>query len=66
MSELKKSIIKNILGKKFNQANGDFGQLMKDKTYIAIDKFKGAFKYVALDPDKNEPVVTTPEEPKDG
>ena len=39
---------------------------MKDKTYIAIDKFKGAFKYVALDPDKNEPVVTTPEEPKDG
>lgn len=52
MSELKKSIIKNILGKKFNQANGDFGQLMKDKTYIAIDKFKGAFKYVALDPEK--------------
>ncbi|MBK02961.1 MAG: hypothetical protein CL464_10970 [Acidimicrobiaceae bacterium] len=52
MSELKKSIIKNILGKKFNQANSDFGQLMKDKTYIAIDKFKGAFKYVALDPEK--------------
>ena len=67
MSDLKQSIIKNILDKKFNKANGEFNQLMKDKTYSAINKFKGAFKYIALDPDKTEPVaVTTPEEPKDG
>ena len=65
MGELKKSIVKNILDKKFNKANGDFGQLMKDKTYSAIDKFKSAFKYVVLDPDKTV-VVDTPEEPKDG
>ncbi|SVA19652.1 uncharacterized protein METZ01_LOCUS72506 [marine metagenome] len=25
---------------------------MKDKTFGAINKFKGAFKYVALDPEK--------------
>ena len=52
MSDLKQSIIKNILDKKFNKANGEFNQLMKDKTYSAINKFKGAFKYIALDPDK--------------
>ena len=66
MSDLKQSIIKNILDKKFNKANGNFGQLMKDKTFGAINKFKGAFKYVALDPEKTEPVAATPEEPKDG
>ena len=32
MSDLKKSIIKNILDKKFNKANDDFASLMKDKT----------------------------------
>ena len=51
MSDLKKSIIKNILDKKFNKANDDFESLMKAKTHSAIDNFKSAFKYTKLEPE---------------
>jgi hypothetical protein len=46
-TELKQNIIKNILNKKFTQANSEFGSMMKNKAYAAIDNFKQSFKYVA-------------------
>tara|TARA_B100000676_G_scaffold309592_1_gene373564 strand:- start:120 stop:323 length:204 start_codon:yes stop_codon:yes gene_type:complete len=62
MSDLKKSIIKNILDKKFNKANDDFASLMKDKTHSAIQDFKSAFKYTKLEPEtETEPTETQPE-----
>ena len=49
MSELKTTIVKNILDKKYNKANIDFEKSLKQKTFDAIDKYKQAFKFVTLD-----------------
>ena len=46
--DLKASIVQNVLDKKFSRANSDFANLMRDKAYTAIDDFKNAFKYVAI------------------
>ena len=46
--ELKANIIQNVLDRKFSRANVEFANLMKDKAYAAIDDFKNAFKYVAV------------------
>jgi len=69
MSDLKQNIIKNILDKKFNKANDDFGSLMKDKTHDAIQHFKSSFKYTKLEPEPEAEVTPTepqPEATKDG
>ena len=34
MSDLKDNIFKNIIAKKFTQANKDFGSVMKSKIFI--------------------------------
>ncbi len=60
MSELKTTIVKNILDKKYNKANIDFEKSLKQKTFDAIDKYKQAFKFVTLD--KEEPAKNTPKE----
>ncbi len=55
---LKTTIVKNILDKKYNKANGEFEKTLKQKTFDAIDKYKQAFKFVVLDkaePAKEEP-----------
>ena len=53
MSELKTTIVKNILDKKYNKANGESEKTLKQKTFDAIDKYKQVFKFVTLD--KEEP-----------
>ena len=58
MSELKTTIVKNILDKKYNKANIDFEKSLKQKTFDAIDKYKEAFKFVTLD--KKEPAKEEP------
>ena len=45
-TEAQPNIIKSIIDKKFTQANSEFGDMMKNKAYAAIDDFKQAFKYV--------------------
>ena len=50
---LKTTIVKNILDKKYNKANGEFEKTLKQKTFDAIDKYKQVFKFVTLD--KEEP-----------
>ena len=47
MSDLKKSIVKNILDRKFSKANGEFADMMRNKVYNTIADFKKGFKYVA-------------------
>jgi len=46
--ELKASIVQNVIDRKFSRANTDFANLMRDKAYAAIDDFKNAFQYVAI------------------
>ena len=60
MSELKKSIVQNILDRKFSKANSEFGDMMRNKVYNAISDFKNGFKYVTQEkqpdstPDKTD------------
>ena len=46
--EIKASLVQNVIDKKFSRANSDFANLMRDKAYAAIDDFKNAFQYVAI------------------
>ena len=62
MSDLKQTIFKNILDKKFTKANNEMAKLMKDKVFATIDQFKKNVKYnpdtTAIEPatlDKKEP-----------
>jgi len=43
------NLVKNIIGKKFNQANEKFSDMMRNKVYKAVDDFKKGFKYVTHD-----------------
>ena len=55
--EIKASLVQNVIDKKFSRANSEFANLMRDKAYSAIDDFKNAFQYVAIqkaDADKKE------------
>ena len=47
-TNLKASLVQNVIDRKFSRANADFANLMRDKAYSAIDDFKNAFKYVAI------------------
>ena len=69
MSDLKNNIFKNILDKKFTQANKDFGSVMKSKIFTGIDDFKKSFVYNPRDVSGEEvpeevPTETPKEEPK--
>ena len=64
MSNLKQTIFKNILDKKFTKANKDFNSIMKDKVFSAIDGFKKDFTYNQSDVSETEP--TAPEDNQDG
>ena len=58
--KLKASIVQNVLDRKFSRANSEFANLMRDKAYAAIDDFKNAFKYVAVqkaEAEKSEPAA---------
>ena len=46
--EIKASLVQNVIDRKFSRANSDFANLMRDKAYAAIDDFKNAFQYVAI------------------
>jgi|TARA_R110002167_G_scaffold185090_1_gene385656 hypothetical protein len=46
--EIKSNIVQSVIDKKFSRANSEFANLMRDKAYSAIDDFKNAFKYVAI------------------
>jgi hypothetical protein len=66
MSDLKNSIMSNILDKKFNKATKDLQNIMKDKVFTTIDDFKKKFVFNPNDLSSEEvPVVTPKEEPKD-
>lgn len=56
--DLKQSIIKNVLDKKFSRANAEFATMMRDKAVSAIADFKNAFKYVS----SNDEIESEPQE----
>ena len=65
--KLKASIVQNVLDRKFSRANSEFANLMRDKAYAAIDDFKNAFKYVAVqkaEAEKSEPAKEPAKEPE--
>jgi len=45
--EVKNTVLQNIIDKKFTKANYEFGDMMRNKAYAAIDNFKQSFKYVS-------------------
>ena len=47
-TNLKASLVQNVIDRKFSRANAEFANLMRDKAYAAIDDFKNAFQYVAI------------------
>ena len=49
MSDSEESIVRNIIDKKFNQANEKFTDMMRNKVYKAVDDFKKGFKYITHD-----------------
>ena len=63
---LKASIVQNVLDRKFSRANSEFANMMRDKAYAAIDDFKSAFKYVAVqkaETEKTEPAKESDKKP---
>lgn len=48
-TNLKASIVQNVLDRKFSRANAEFANLMRDKAYAAIDDFKNAYSYIAVE-----------------
>ena len=58
-NSVKNNIIQNIIDKKFTKANSEFGDMMRNKAYAAIDNFKQSFKYVVNEP---KPVETPKED----
>jgi hypothetical protein len=60
MSENQTSIVKSIIDKKFNKANADFSDMMRNKVYKVVDDFKKGFKYVTHD------ITPEPQEKTDG
>ena len=59
--EIKASLVQNVIDKKFSRANSDFANLMRDKAYSAIDDFKNAFQYVAIQKKEAEAAASAPE-----
>lgn len=53
-TNLKASIVQNVLDKKFSKANVEFANLMRDKAYTAIDDFKNGYSYVAVEKNDKE------------
>ena len=49
MSDNEQGIVKNIVDKKFTQANNQFTDMMRNKVYQAVSDFKTVFKYVTHD-----------------
>tara|TARA_B100000470_G_scaffold89019_1_gene68598 strand:+ start:211 stop:417 length:207 start_codon:yes stop_codon:yes gene_type:complete len=62
MTDLKNNIFKNILAKKFNQANKSFDSVMKSKVFTGIDNFKKTFVYNPKDSSGEEIPAETPKE----
>jgi len=62
--EIKASLVQNVIDKKFSRANNDFANLMRDKAYAAIDDFKNAFQYVAIQKKEAEGKTAEKKEPE--
>ena len=65
MSDLKNTIMTNILDRKFNKATKELQNIMKNKVFTTIDDFKKSFVYNPRDVSGEEvPTETPKEEPK--
>ena len=62
--EIKASLVQNVIDRKFSRANSDFANLMRDKAYAAIDDFKNAFQYVAIQKKGAEGKASEKKEPE--
>lgn len=62
--EIKASLVQNVIDRKFSRANAEFANLMRDKAYAAIDDFKNAFQYVAIQKKEVEAAAAEKEEPE--
>ena len=57
MTDIKSSVLKNILTKKLNKAKEGINQILKDKSFKAIEDYKTSFKFDR--PEVKEPEVKT-------
>ena len=60
MTDIKSNVLKNILTKKLNKAKEGITQILKDKSFKAIEDYKTTFKFDR--PEVQEPTFST--EPK--
>jgi len=60
MTDIKSNVLKNILTKKLNKAKEGITQILKDKSFKAIEDYKTTFKFDR--PEVQEPTVSA--EPK--
>ena len=62
MTDIKSSVLKDIINKKLNKARDGITKILKDKSFKAIEDFKTSFKY-ELPTNAPEPEATpTPTE----
>ena len=69
MTDIKSSVLKDILGKKLNKAKEGITQILKDKSFKAIEDYKTTFKYelpsvVGAEPDVSTVTLADTEPPK--
>ena len=46
MTDIKSTVLKDILSKKLNKAKDGISQILKDKSYKAIEDYKKSFQFV--------------------
>ena len=64
MTDIKSTVLKDILSKKLNKAKEGMTQILKDKSFKAIEDFKTSFKYELPTQDAPTPTPETPEADK--
>tara|TARA_B100000959_G_C14691745_1_gene505011 strand:- start:392 stop:598 length:207 start_codon:yes stop_codon:yes gene_type:complete len=63
MTDIKSTVLKNILSKKLNKAKEGMTQILKDKSFKAIEDLKSTFKYTLPTKDAPAPEAAPVPEP---
>ena len=64
MTDIKSTVLKDILSKKLNKAKEGMTQILRDKSFKAIEDFKTTFKYELPTQDAPTPTPTPAETPE--
>jgi hypothetical protein len=63
MTDIKSTVLKNILSKKLNKAKEGMTQILRDKSFKAIEDLKSTFKYELPTKDAPAPEAAPTSEP---